>query len=84
MTHFKNRRAMTVDAKTTYVVISRARHHVTTYTDSHEKLADAIELRSGEREAAIASTKTAQMVLGRSSIQRIQFVGFILGQFESG
>jgi ATP-dependent exoDNAse (exonuclease V) alpha subunit len=47
MIHLESHRAMTVDARTTYVAISRARHHAAIYTDSREKLADAIELRSG-------------------------------------
>ena len=53
MTHLESHRAMTVDARTTYATISRARHHAAIYTDSREKLADAIELRSGERQTAL-------------------------------
>ena len=53
MTHLESHRAMTVDAKTTYVAISRARHHAAIYTDNCEKLADAIEQRSGERQTAL-------------------------------
>ena len=45
--------ASTVDAKSAYVAISRARSHAAVYTDSREKLADAIEMRSGERAAAL-------------------------------
>ena len=72
MTHLESHRAMTVDAKTTYVAISRARHHAVIYTDSREKLADAIELRSGERATALEparrmeSAKLEKPVSGRS------------------
>ena len=60
MTHLESHRAMTVDAKTTYVAISRARHHAAIYTDSREKLADAIELRSGERQTALESPRSGE------------------------
>jgi hypothetical protein len=60
MTHLESFRANTVDAKSAYVAISRAKQHAAIYTDSKEKLADAIEMRSGERQAAIASSRAAE------------------------
>jgi hypothetical protein len=38
------------------------RQHAAIYTDSKEKLADAIETRTGERQAAIASSRGGGMV----------------------
>ena len=61
MIHLESHRAMTVDARTTYVAISRARHHAAIYTDSREKLADAIELRSGERQTALEPVRRMQL-----------------------
>jgi len=61
MTHLESFRANTVDARSAYVAISRARQHAAIYTDSKEKLADAIETRSGERQAAIASSRGADI-----------------------
>lgn len=59
MTHLESFRANTVDAKSVYVAISRARKEAIVYTDSKDKLAEAIELRSGEREAALSSQLSA-------------------------
>jgi len=59
MTHLESFRANTVDAKSTYVAISRAKQHAAIYTDSKEKLADAIGMRAGERQAAIAPSRGA-------------------------
>jgi ATP-dependent exoDNAse (exonuclease V) alpha subunit len=59
MTHLESFRANTVDAKSAYVAISRAKQHAAIYTDSKEKLADAIEMRTGERQAALVLEKTA-------------------------
>jgi len=59
MTHLESFRANTVDAKSAYVAISRAKQHAAIYTDSKEKLAGAIEMRSGERQAAIAPLRGA-------------------------
>lgn len=50
---------MTVDARSTYVAISRARHNAAIYTDSREKLADVIELRSGERQTVLNDLRTS-------------------------
>ena len=61
MTHLESFRANTVDAKTAYVAISRARNHAAIYTDSKEKLADAIETRTGERQAALATWRSAEL-----------------------
>ena len=57
MVHLESFRANTVDAKSAYVAISRARSHAAVYTDSREKLAGAIEMRSGERAAALEPVK---------------------------
>ena len=60
MTYLESHRAITVDAKTTYVAISRARHHAAIYTDNREKLADAIELRPGERQTALEPPRSGE------------------------
>ena len=57
MVHLESFRANTVDAKSAYVAISRARSHAAVYTDSRDKLAGAIETRSGERAAALEPVK---------------------------
>ena len=60
MTHLESHRAMTVDVRSTYAAICRAWHHTAIYTDSHEKLADAIELRSGERQTALEPPRSGE------------------------
>lgn len=62
MTHLESFRANTVDAKSAYVAISRARKEAAIYTDSREKLASAIETRTGEREAALAPERVAARI----------------------
>lgn len=62
MTHLESFRANTVDARSAYVAISRARQHAAIYTDSKEKLADAIETRTGERQSAIASSRGERII----------------------
>ena len=62
MTHLESFRANTVDAKSAYVAISRAKKEAAVYTDSKEKLADAIETRTGEREAALVSERLAPAI----------------------
>jgi hypothetical protein len=44
---------MTTDAKITCVAISHAGYHAAIHTDTREKLAEAIELHSGERATAL-------------------------------
>jgi conjugative relaxase-like TrwC/TraI family protein len=61
MTHLESFRANTVDARSTYVAISRARQHAAIYTDSKDKLADAIETRTGERQSAVQSSRGADL-----------------------
>ena len=55
--HLESVRANTVDAKSAFVAISRARAHAAVYTESRDKLAGAIETRSGERAAALEPVK---------------------------
>jgi conjugative relaxase-like TrwC/TraI family protein len=69
MTHLESFRANTVDAKSAYVAISRARQHAAIYTDSKEKLADAIETRTGERQAALASSREVGLRSGDKPAQ---------------
>lgn len=70
MTHLESFRANTVDARSAYVAISRARQHAAIYTDSKEKLADAIETRSGERQSAVESSRGAELSGASSPAQR--------------
>ena len=58
MVHLESFRSNTVDARSPYVAISRARKEAIVYTDSRAKLADAIELRSGERTTALVPEKS--------------------------
>ena len=51
--HLESFRANTVDAASAYVAISRARDHVALYTDSREKLTEALGLRDGAQVSAI-------------------------------
>ena len=69
MTHLESFRANTVDAKSAYVAISRARQHAAIYTDSKEGLANAIETRTGERQAAIASSRAAELASSEKPAQ---------------
>lgn len=66
MTNLESFRANTVDARSAYVAISRARHAAIVYTDSKEKLAGAIETRTGERQTALESqtVRAAERNLG--------------------
>lgn len=63
-----------MDAAPTYVVIGRARHHAAIDINSREKLADAVELRSGERQTALEtarrmeSAKPEKPASGRSMV----------------
>jgi len=66
MTHLESFRANTVDAKTAYVAISRARKGAALYTDSREGLANAIETRTGERTTALAAERTAPAIERRA------------------
>ncbi|WP_339348660.1 MobF family relaxase [uncultured Sphingomonas sp.] len=62
MTHLESFRANTVDAKSAYVAISRARKGAALYTDSREGLATAIETRTGERETALGTQRAAPII----------------------
>ena len=71
MVHLESFRTNTVDARSVYVAISRAKGSAAVYTDSREKLAGAIEQRSGERMAALVP----EMTIGRSSGTQTQKQG---------
>ena len=68
MAHLESFRTNTVDARSTYVAISRAKTSAAIYTDSREKLAGAIEQRSGER--SIALSPLAQPTLAKEPAQK--------------
>lgn len=53
MAHMESFRALTVDARSAYVAISRARTTATIYTEDRAKLVDAIGDRDGARIGAI-------------------------------
>ena len=57
MAHLESFRANMVDARSTYVALSRAKQGATLYTDSKDGLAAAIEGRSGEQHAALSITQ---------------------------
>jgi len=54
--HVESYRANTVDARSVYVAISRARTGATLYTDSRPSLIEALGLRDGSRVGAIDQT----------------------------
>lgn len=58
MSHLESFRTNTVDARSAYVAISRAKHAAIVYTDSKEKLAGAIEARAGDRQTALEPERT--------------------------
>jgi len=60
MVHLESFRSNTVDARSAYVAISRARQSAAVYTDSREKLAGAIEGRTGERAVALAPVRASE------------------------
>lgn len=62
MTHLESFRANTVDAKSAYVAISRAKKEAAVYTDSKEKLAGAIETRTGERQMALGPERISSKI----------------------
>jgi len=55
-------RANTVDARSVYVAISRARHGAAVYTDSRANLTEALGLRDGAQVGAIDETMKVQEV----------------------
>ncbi|VWX49744.1 hypothetical protein NOVOSPHI9U_260019 [Novosphingobium sp. 9U] len=69
-TPLTNFRATTVGAKSACVAISRARQHAAIYLDSKEKLANAIEPKTGERQAAISSSNEVSFDSGKSAPSR--------------
>jgi len=53
MAHMEPFRANTVDARSAYVAISRAREGAALYTDSRARLTEALGLRDGAQVGAI-------------------------------
>ena len=53
MAHFEAFRANTVDARSVYVAISRARHGAAVYIDSRTSLTDALGIRDGSQVGTI-------------------------------
>ncbi|KPM22462.1 hypothetical protein AAJ72_11230 [Citromicrobium sp. RCC1885] len=53
MAHLESFRANTVDAPAVYVAISRAKDAVALYTDSRNRLTEALGLRDGAQVGAI-------------------------------
>lgn len=53
LAHLEAFRANTVDARSVYVAISRARHGAAVYTDSRANLTEALGLRNGAQVGAI-------------------------------
>ena len=53
MAHLESFRANTVDAPVVYVAISRAKDAVALYTDSRNRLTEALGLRDGAQVGAI-------------------------------
>lgn len=56
MTHLESYRANTVDARSVYVAISRARQSATLYTDSRPSLIEALGIRDGAQHGALDQT----------------------------
>ncbi|WP_294338902.1 hypothetical protein [uncultured Sphingomonas sp.] len=56
MAHLEAFRANTVDARSVYVAISRARHGAAVYTNSRATLTEALGIRDGARVGAIDET----------------------------
>ena len=56
MAHVESYRGNTVDARSVYVAISRARRSATLYTDSRPSLTEALGLRDGAQVGAIDQT----------------------------
>ena len=76
MAHLESFRANTVDASAAYVAISRARTEATLYTDSRERLLDAIGIRDGAQIGAIDEAMRKE----RGGIERLaQAVGMGIG-----
>ena len=60
MAHMESFRANTVDARSAYVAISRARKLATLYTDSRPSLVEALGLRDGAQHGALDQTTPHQ------------------------
>lgn len=79
MAHLESFRANTVDARSVYVAISRARHGAAVYTDSRANLTEALGICDGAQVGAIdeavkvpdvatvtpATVRTVGMAIGR-------------------
>jgi ATP-dependent exoDNAse (exonuclease V) alpha subunit len=69
MAHVEAFRANTVDARSVYVAISRARTDATLYTDSRPSLIEALGLRDGAQVGAIDGLTTTFQEMTLSEIQ---------------
>lgn len=63
MVHLESYRANTVDAKSAYVALSRAKEKAMLYTDDRKALSQAISERSGEKQSAHRSTKAPEKTM---------------------
>jgi conjugative relaxase-like TrwC/TraI family protein len=75
MAHLESFRANTVDARAAYVAISRARTEATLYTDSRERLLDAIDLRDGAQVGAIDEVLEKEQRCGMERLVRAMGIG---------
>ena len=63
MVHMESFRANTVDAKSAYVALSRAKNDARLYTDSRSKIAEAISSRTQEKQTAMTQKSQQAMTM---------------------
>jgi conjugative relaxase-like TrwC/TraI family protein len=80
MVHLESYRANTVDAKSAYVALSRAKDKAMLYTDDRNALSQAISQRSGEKQSAQSRNKAPE----KSVIQRMSDWVAKLGEALTG
>lgn len=79
MAHLEAFRANTVDARSVYVAISRARHGAAVYTDSRDRLTEALGIRYGARVGAIGETMMTPDVV-TATHATVKAVGMTIGE----
>jgi ATP-dependent exoDNAse (exonuclease V) alpha subunit len=78
MAHLESFRANTVDARSVYVAISRARIGAAVYTDSRASLTEALGIRDGAQVGAIDETMKAPDVAASATPTTLKAVGMAI------
>lgn len=79
LAHLEAFRTNTVDARSVYVAISRARHGAAVYTDNRANLTDALSIRDGAQVGAIDETMTQSKGAAIATPAPVRAVGMAIG-----